>query len=60
LRRSTDSSDESVLNSPEKHDYVFRIRKSNPSFGMQPMSADLNEFVQQNGGYNSVFQRFEI
>jgi hypothetical protein len=46
IPKSTDSTDESNLNSPEKNDYVFRIRKLNTSF--------ISEFIQ----HNSMFQRY--
>ncbi|KAI6176851.1 Small G protein signaling modulator 1 [Aphelenchoides bicaudatus] len=51
-RRSSASTDDSSLNSPEKHDYVFRIRKLNNTFGVQPLSA-LNGFVQKNDTFQS-------
>ncbi|KAI6240192.1 Small G protein signaling modulator 1 [Aphelenchoides fujianensis] len=52
LRKSTEST-ETDLSSPEKHDYVFRIRKLNgAAFTLPPMSAALSGFVAQNGFKN--------
>ncbi|KAI6201561.1 Small G protein signaling modulator 1 [Aphelenchoides besseyi] len=54
LRKSTDST-ENDLNSPEKHDYVFRIRKLNGQvFTLPPVAAALSGFVAQNGFKNSA------